>query len=122
MVMWSIDCPPCYEELRLLAQYQKTNPQIKIIVVATDEDIYTQQVKKMLLESFPQSQNAWIFSVASAQKLRYSIDPSWYGELPRSYFFDQKHNRKAVSGLLTLKILETLLPTNKYLITLCLID
>ncbi|MFT5164280.1 MAG: hypothetical protein ACI9FJ_002881, partial [Alteromonadaceae bacterium] len=30
---------------------------------------------------------------------RYAIDPSWYGELPRSYFYDAAGGRTAKSGL-----------------------
>ena len=33
-------------------------------------------------------------------KLRYGIDPSWFGELPRSYFYDAAHNRLPHSGAL----------------------
>ena len=29
---------------------------------------------------------------------RYSIDPNWYGELPRTYFYDATHQISPLSG------------------------
>jgi hypothetical protein len=31
------------------------------------------------------------------------IDPHWYGEIPRTYFFDKAHSRVGISGLITEK-------------------
>ena len=45
----------------------------------------------------------WVFADANSQKLRFEIDPSWYGELPRTYFFDSAHNRNGNSGLLAVQ-------------------
>ena len=40
----------------------------------------------------------WIFADADAQPLRYAVDPRWYGELPRGYFYGRDGSRKAHSG------------------------
>ena len=29
------------------------------------------------------------------------IDPQWFGELPRTYFLDSKHQREGISGALS---------------------
>jgi len=46
------------------------------------------------------NQELWLFSDAPNQQLRYAIDPLGYGELPRSYFFNQCQQRQALSGKL----------------------
>lgn len=107
MIMWSIDCPPCYEELRLIGDYKIINPQLKIVLISTDSFLQSEEIKQMLSENHLQDQDLWVFSDVPANQLRYSIDPSWYGELPRSYLFNQCHSRKAVSGKLDVDIIDT---------------
>ena len=41
------------------------------------------------------------FTDPNIERLRYTIDPDWFGALPRSYFYDERGNRKGVSGLLS---------------------
>ena len=40
-----------------------------------------------------------------AERIRYGVDPEWYGELPRTYFYNNEGNREAHSGILTKKLL-----------------
>ena len=42
-----------------------------------------------------------VFTEDNSAKLRFEIDPSWYGELPRTYFFDKKHQRSGLSGVIS---------------------
>ena len=99
LVLWSLDCPPCMEELTMLSDFHKQYPDKKIILVSTDSqsqsDEITGLINKFGLTQIPQ----WVFGNESSQYLRYSIDPMWYGELPRSYFHSVDA-RKAVSGKL----------------------
>lgn len=106
LVFWSLDCPPCYKELAMLADETKNQPQLDLVIVSTDttEDIKEIQQK---LNKFGLSHiNAWVFENDRAQQLRYEIDPNWYGELPRSYLFDAQHKRQSVSGILKPAILQ----------------
>lgn len=105
LVLWSIDCPPCYEELELLGRYKRTNPSLKMVFISTDAVSDSDTVQQVLLENNLQDQDQWIFSDAPAHQLRYSIDPHWYGELPRSYLFSKTHGRKALSGKLDIDTL-----------------
>ncbi len=105
LVLWSIDCPPCYEELELLGRYKKSNPAVKMVFVSTDDMSDSDTVQQVLSENNLQDQEQWIFSDIPANQLRYSIDPHWYGELPRSYLFRKNHVRKALSGKLDIDTL-----------------
>ncbi|HZV98273.1 MAG TPA: hypothetical protein VFF74_04715, partial [Methylophilaceae bacterium] len=44
------------------------------------------------------SHERWQFAAADHDRLRYSVDRQWYGELPRSYFYDATHKVQALSG------------------------
>ena len=99
LVLWSLDCPPCMEELSVLGEVNKQYPDKKIILVSTDTKSQTNEIMQVInrfgLMHLPQ----WVFGDDAPQYLRYSIDPMWYGELPRSYFHAEE-KRKAVSGKL----------------------
>ena len=107
MVMWSLDCPPCIKELKLLGMLYKNNPDLNLVLVSTDSPSRNVEINDLLKESGLADSNSWVFSDESSQKLRYSIDPRWYGELPRSYFHSKGgEHRSSVSGLLkTVEIL-----------------
>ncbi|MDH5766597.1 MAG: redoxin domain-containing protein [Gammaproteobacteria bacterium] len=100
LVFWSLDCPPCMTELSMLGKLHKQYPSLNIMLVSTDSIDQAGEINKLMktygLDQLPQ----WVFSDEPVQYLRYSIDPQWYGELPRSYFH-QAQQRKAVSGKLT---------------------
>ena len=100
LVLWSLDCPPCYKELTMLAEHTKKYPQLNLIVVSTDTTDDIKEIQQKLSQFGFSYTNAWVFENDMAQQLRYEIDPNWYGELPRSYLFDAQHNRQAVSGIL----------------------
>jgi len=38
------------------------------------------------------------FAESDEERLRYSIDKNWYGELPRTYYYDTSHQVKTLSG------------------------
>ena len=100
LVMWSLDCPPCREELALLSEFSKQHRDFKLVLVSTDAADASAQVAEVLAEQQLNHVESWVFSEAGADRLRYEIDPDWYGEIPRSYFYDQNHQRTAVSGAL----------------------
>ncbi|MDN5935593.1 MAG: hypothetical protein L0H75_05370 [Nitrosospira sp.] len=42
----------------------------------------------------------------------YRRDHRWYGEVPRTYFYDRKHQREAKTGLISKKFVEDWLARN----------
>lgn len=69
------------------------------IIVSADDKNQSDDVYQLVSEYELQTVEQWVFD-GSFQHLRYSIDPAWYGELPRSYFFKQDQSRLAASGQL----------------------
>lgn len=105
IALWSIDCPPCYEELEMLGKWLKNNPETNIIIISTDP-IDTEKDAQHLLSEFKlENADNWIFAEPNTARLRHSIDPSWFGELPRSYLFDKQHHAYSHSGALNEKLL-----------------
>ncbi len=98
LVIWSLDCPSCIKDMKVLSDIRSSHPDIKIVMLSTDEPANTAEVKNMLARNRLNDLDSWIFGSDDAQKLRYEIDSSWFGELPRTYFYNATHNRIGKSG------------------------
>ncbi|MCF7982709.1 MAG: hypothetical protein K9K86_12055 [Pseudomonadales bacterium] len=101
LVMWSIECPPCREELALFSQLKRMGENFNLVLISTDHFSQQDTLNAILVEFGLEGVDSWIFASDSIEKLRYHIDPEWFGEMPRSYFYDTSHHRIAVSGKLT---------------------
>lgn len=101
VVLWSMECSPCIKELELLAGLKRKYEEIDLIMISTDGVSAQNDVEKMLASHQLDSIESWVFADSNAQRLRYEIDRKWYGELPRTYFYDPEHNRSGFSGALT---------------------
>lgn len=100
LAIWSVDCPSCIKDMTVLSQIRQHHPDLKIIMLSTDEPANTSEAKNILARHQLDDLENWIFGSDDAQKLRYEIDPGWYGELPRTYFFTSAHSRTGKSGAL----------------------
>ncbi|MGH8557902.1 MAG: TlpA family protein disulfide reductase [Methylococcales bacterium] len=101
LVVWSINCSSCLKDLEQLNDIQTQNPGIKIIMLAVDELSDTDKIERILKQQQLDDTERWVFAEENSQKLRFEIDPKWYGEIPRAYFFDSAHHRTGVSGLMS---------------------
>jgi thiol-disulfide isomerase/thioredoxin len=106
LAIWSVDCPSCIKDMTVLSQIRQSHPNLKIIMLSTDEPANTSEAKNILTRYQLNDLESWIFGSDDAQKLRYEIDPSWYGELPRTYFFTSTHSRTGKSGALKIEAFE----------------
>lgn len=97
-VLWSLECSVCMKELDLLAKVLREHPGMNMVLISTDEASNGGEVSAVLEMHGLAKAESWIFAEDDAQRLRYEIDPSWYGELPRSYFYDAAHKRVSISG------------------------
>lgn len=103
LVLWSVDCPPCHKELEMLGKLTAQDPELNIVLVSTDIEIESNEVKLILSKYNLNKLESWIFRGESDQALRYEIDHRWYGELPRSYFFKPSGKKEVTSGVLSEK-------------------
>ncbi len=105
--LWSVnECSYCIAELTLFGQYAKTHKHLPLVLVATDSREFAPAIQKTLGQFGLGSMDSWVFDDAIPERLRHAIDPSWYGELPRTYLYDAQHRREAVVGVLGEKRLQ----------------
>jgi thiol-disulfide isomerase/thioredoxin len=107
LVIWSITCSSCLKDMALLNKLHKANPKVNMVMLATDDASATDDIQKILAKNDLTVLENWIFADENPQKLRYEIDPKWYGELPRTYFLNKKHEREGISGVLSQEDYET---------------
>jgi len=109
LVIWSVNCSSCLKDMELLSSIHKSKPELKMIMLAADELSAAEQIQQILEKNQLSEIENWVYAAENTQKLQFEIDPKWYGELPRTYFFDKAHQRTGVSGVLSKEDYETML-------------
>ena len=104
--LWSVDCPPCMVEMEFMAELVKLNPDIPYVLVSTDPIDQRDYSAEFLEDVGLADKESWMFADSFVERLRFSIDPNWYGELPRSYFFDSNHAMQSHSGIVSEELLQ----------------
>lgn len=101
LAVWSITCPSCIKDMVVLSAVHKAHPEINIVMLSTDDIAESAEAQKILTSNHLAELENWIYAEENTQKLQFDIDPKWYGELPRTYFFDKAGQRDGVSGVLS---------------------
>ena len=112
LMLWSTTCAPCRDEFKILSELRHEYDAIPVVLVATDtvsdHDLIIEMQKFYDVDDV----ESWVFADNDAKRLRFEIDSEWYGELPRSYFFDSAHVRVGISGGLERATIEDWLREN----------
>jgi len=114
LAIWSITCPSCIKDMTVLNAVHKAHPEINIIMLSTDDIAETAEAQKILANNQLSDIEQWIYAEENTQKLQFEIDPKWYGELPRTYFFNKTHQRESVSGVLSKEQYEARIDNNSH--------
>lgn len=101
LVIWSVNCSSCLKDMELLSSIHNSRPELKMVMLAADELSASEQIQQILEKNQLSGIENWVYAEENTQKLQFEIDPKWYGELPRTYFFDKTHQRSGVSGVLS---------------------
>lgn len=104
--VWSMECPPCFKELKLLGKLREEYPKFNVILISADSPDLIDEAERFLVQFNLSAVNSWIYGSNRSDQLRYAIDPRWYGEMPRSYFYNKDCARTSVSGLLSEDVLK----------------
>jgi thiol-disulfide isomerase/thioredoxin len=99
LTFWSIDCAHCPKELKALGEIKKQYPKLDIVLVSTDHDSPPLPLADFAAQQGLAGVEQWVFADPQVERLRYEIDRHWWGELPRTYFFDAEHRLEGVSGV-----------------------
>ena len=112
LVFWSLDCQYCPTELKMLGELKRSHPALDIVLIATDSVSDIPQLISRAESYGVNKVEQWVFAEDMPERLRFEIDRRWYGEVPRTYFYDQKHQREARTGLVNKKFFEDWLARN----------
>jgi thiol-disulfide isomerase/thioredoxin len=86
VAFWSTTCPPSAEDMTLFARLHRAYPDIKVVLVAADAPELRPKVERFLAGHDLAGIETWQFGDEAEERLRYSVDRAWRGELPRAYF------------------------------------
>ena len=111
LALWSIHCEPCLRELPQWTSLQIKHPQVPIFLVATDPPKEWKKVQNLLARYKVSGVQTLAFADDFEERVRFSIDRAWRGELPRTYLFDASHGVQARSGLTSAEWLDGWLST-----------
>lgn len=98
LALWSLDCTHCVDDMVLFGKLAKKYRTLDLVLVSTDAPEHKQQIARLLHRHRLEQAESWVFADGYVERLRFEIDPQWYGELPRTYFFDAAGHAIAVSG------------------------
>lgn len=98
--LWSLSCTHCRDDLALLSKLSQRHPRLDLVLIAADTPEQAEEAASTLRPYRFKQAEQWIFADEFTERLRYSIDRKWHGELPRTYFYDAAHQVQAISGKL----------------------
>ena len=103
---WSIDCPYCINDLKKLGKALSKNTNVKLITVCVDGKESAIKAERILNQANLPKHEQYQYAEVDEDRLRYNIDPAWYGELPRTYFYDATHQVTPLSGKISNSFLD----------------
>jgi thiol-disulfide isomerase/thioredoxin len=112
LVLWSLDCQYCPTELKMLSELEKSHAGLDVVLIATDTLDDMPQLADRAANYGTAKFEQWVFAEDMPERLRQEIDGRWYGEVPRTYFYDQKHQRMVRMGLINKSLVEEWLARN----------
>lgn len=104
--VWSLSCSPCRDELAMLGKLVRKHPALRLVLVSTDAPGDRAEIASVLKSNRLATAESWVYAESNSERLRYEIDRDWYGELPRSYFFDAQGRAQGMSGKLDMNEIE----------------
>jgi thiol-disulfide isomerase/thioredoxin len=96
VALWSSECGHCKKNLLLFGQLVAENAGLIVITVATERP-FEGLAEPLDLLAVPGKRLA--YGTEMPEALAYALDPNWFGELPRTLFFDGRGGKITRSGV-----------------------
>lgn len=113
VAMWSLTCTHCVTDLEIFERLAKKYSSFDLVLISTDTPEQEAAIAGTLKQyqlGLPEGKHkrqgkveSWVFADSFVERLRFEIDAQWYGELPRTYFFDAAGKSRGISGALDAK-------------------
>ena len=111
---WGVTCGPCKVELPLLGQFMKDHSELAVVMISADLVPNLPGAARAMLEKAGLgSAENWIFSDGFVERLRYEIDPSWQGDIPRTLLIARDGTVTTIEGSAEIPDLEKWLVQQK---------
>lgn len=97
---WGLTCAPCLVEMPQWGKLLAERADLRLILVAADpvpQD--PARVTEMLARSGLDTTESWAFADRFNERLRYEIDPTWGGELPRTVLIGRDGKATVLPGV-----------------------
>lgn len=98
---WSITCAPCLKEMPLWRDVADAHSDVEVVLVSTDSFDDEERIQRVLADNRLDDLGSWVFAEAHKTRLRFDIDRTWQGEMPRTYLLRTDGSREGRSGTLT---------------------
>jgi len=98
--LWSLDCTYCLDDMVLFGKLSKKYHDLDLVLISTDTPEQIKEITRRLQKYPLKKTESWVFADSFVERLRYEVDTQWYGELPRTYFYDAQGHVLALSGKL----------------------
>jgi thiol-disulfide isomerase/thioredoxin len=97
---WGLTCGPCLVELPSWGKLLAERPDLKLVLVAADPLPQSpEQVAATLDRAGLATAESWSFVDRFYERLRYEIDTTWAGELPRTLLIARDGTITALPGV-----------------------
>ena len=95
---WGVTCGPCKVELPQLGHFMKDHPAIDMVTISADfvPDLPTATRAMLERSGLAQAEN-WMFD-GFADRLRFEIDPTWQGDIPRTLLITREGFMTTIEG------------------------
>lgn len=95
---WALHCEPCRDEMAEWRAVKAKHPALAIELVSTDTTRDASVIDAFFAKYPPGAVRRWVFADPMSERVRYSVDKAWRGELPKTWFFDAAHKAEVKSG------------------------
>lgn len=93
---WATWCKPCVEELPLLERFQKTHPEVKVLLVTLD---FKEELSKKVIPFFqkkPYKTECVLLDETNGQEFIDKIDKRWTGAIPMTLICRKRFQENAI--------------------------
>ncbi|CCD91209.1 putative thiol-disulfide isomerase/thioredoxins-like [Bradyrhizobium sp. ORS 375] len=96
---WGVTCGPCKIELPQLGKFMADHPEIDVVTISADlvPNLST-ATQAMLDKAGLAGAENFIFNDGYAERLRFEVDPSWQGDIPRTMLVTRDGAIETIEG------------------------
>jgi len=96
---WGVTCGPCKLELPELGKFMKDHPGIDVVTISADlVPNLPDATQAMLDKAGLASAENFVFGDGYVERLRFEIDPSWQGDIPRTMLIGRDGAISTIEG------------------------